>query len=179
MLFQQIRMFILMLFGREEHAKLKIKTRGEVEDIRLEAEDKKNPRPRPSTALPRTDPLEAKDWNARGQGQGLRTQAQVFFKNKKRSSKFFFRRSPNEENKKGLRKFFARFLAFSNKILTVPKIVLSSSRGQSNFRGHEAMSPRLKPRISKCIPKDVLEAKDVLEDSTSDNDQSRNHLSVT
>ena len=43
---------------------------------------KKNPRPRPRTALPRTDPLEAKDRNARGQGQGPQTQAQVFSKNK-------------------------------------------------------------------------------------------------
>ena len=53
----------------------------------------------------RTDPLEAKDRNARGQGQGPRTQAQVFskkkvFKNffqafscKKRLQKFFIRRS--------------------------------------------------------------------------------------
>ena len=38
---------------------------------------KKNPRPRP-----RTDPLEAKDRNARGQGQGPRTQPQVFSKKK-------------------------------------------------------------------------------------------------
>ena len=30
---------------------------------------KKNPRPRPRTAFPRTDPLEAKDRNARGQGK--------------------------------------------------------------------------------------------------------------
>ena len=41
-------------------------------------EHKKNPRPR-------TDPLEAGDRNARGQSQGLRTQAQVF--SKKKSSK--------------------------------------------------------------------------------------------
>ena len=41
------------------------------------------------------------------------------------------------------------------------KIVLSSSRGQANFWGLEASRPR--PRTSKC----VLEAKDVLEDSTS------------
>ena len=53
----------------------------------------KNPRPRPRTAFPRTDPLEAKDRNARGQGQEPRTQPQVFSK-KKRSSKKFFRRSP-------------------------------------------------------------------------------------
>ena len=52
---------------------------------------------------------------------------------KKRSSNKFFRRSPNEENKKGFRKFSARFLAFSYKMLTVQKIVLSSNRGQIIF----------------------------------------------
>ena len=75
-------------------------------------EHKKNPRPRPRTAFPRTDPFEAKDRNARGQGQGPRTLAQVFSK-KKGLQKFFFMRSPKEENKKGLRKFSVRFLAFS------------------------------------------------------------------
>ena len=74
---------------------------------------------------------------------------------------FGYAYAPIEENKKGVRKFFARFLAFSNKISTVQKIVLSSSRGQGNFRGLEASRPR--PRTSKC----VLEAKDVLEDTTS------------
>ena len=43
--------------------------------------------------------------------------------------------------------------------------MLSSSRGQANFRGLEASRPR--PRTSKCVLEDVLEAKDVLEDSTS------------
>ena len=42
----------------------------------------KNPRPRPRTALPRTDSLEANDGNARGQGQVPWTQAQVLSKNK-------------------------------------------------------------------------------------------------
>ena len=50
---------------------------------------KTNPRPR--AAFPRTDPLEAKNGNARGQGS--RTQPQVFSK-KKRSSKKLFRQSP-------------------------------------------------------------------------------------
>ena len=50
--------------------------------------------------------------------------------------------APSEENKKGVRKFFARFLAFSNEISAVQKIVLSSSRGQANFRGLEASRPR-------------------------------------
>ena len=51
-----------------------VTTRGGVEDTRLEAKAKntKKTRPRPRTALPRTDPLEAKDRNARGQGQGHR-----------------------------------------------------------------------------------------------------------
>ena len=53
---------------------------------------KKNPRPRPRTAFPMTDPLEAKDSNARGQGPT--TQKQVFSKKKKTSSKEFFRQSP-------------------------------------------------------------------------------------
>ena len=49
------------------------------------------------------------------------------------------------------------------------KILLSSSRGQGNFRGLEASRPR--PRTSKC----VLEAKDVLEDSTSDTYKTDKH----
>ena len=53
------------------------KSRGGVEYTRLEAKDtKKNPRPK--TALPRTDPLEAKDRNARGEGH----RRQVFSPNK-------------------------------------------------------------------------------------------------
>ena len=116
--------------------------RGEVEDTRLEAK--------------------AKDTKKfQGQGQGPRTQAQVFSK-KKVFKKFFSGDLHLRKTKKDLRKVSAKFLAFFNKISTVQKIVLSSSRGQSNFRGLEASRPR--PRTSKC----VLEAKDVLEDSTSD-----------
>ena len=62
-----------------------VETRGEVENTRLEAkakDTKKNlsPRPKPRTAFPRTEPLEAKDSNARG--QELKTQAQMFSKKK-------------------------------------------------------------------------------------------------
>ena len=77
----------------------------------------------------------------------------------KKVFKTFFRRSPIEKNKTGLRKFSARFLVFSNKISTAQKIVLSSSRGQGNFRGLEAS----RPRTSKC----VHEVKDVLKNCTS------------
>ena len=140
-----------------------------VEDTRLEIKAKSKA----------TKNFEAKGRPSRGQGQGPRTKdtnASVLqkkvFKNsfqaisKKRSSKNFFRRKRSSKNffsgdfyssktKKGLRKFSARYLALSNKISTVQKIVLSSSRGQGNFRGLEASRPR--PRTSKCV----------LEDSTS------------
>ena len=109
---------------------------------------KKNPRPRPRTAFPRTDTLEAKDRNARGQGQGPRTQAQVLSKKKglhknfsgdlqkkKRSSQKFFKRSPQKNA-------FQKTFQALHKILTIQKIVLSSSRGQANFRGLEASRPR-------------------------------------
>ena len=58
-----------------------------------------------------------------------------------------------------MKKCFPKNFLALHKILTIQKIVLSSSRGQANFRGLEAS----RPRPSKC----VLEAKDVLEDSTS------------
>ena len=126
----------------------------------------KNPRPRPwpRTAFPRTDTLDAKDRNARGQEP--RTQAQVLSKKKglhknfsgdlqkKRSSQKFFKRSPRKH-------VFQKIFQALHKILTIQKLVLSSSEGQASFRGLEASRPR--PRTSKC----VLEAKDVLEDSTS------------
>ena len=108
-------------------------SRGGVEDTRLEAKDtKKNPR----TAFPRTDTLEAKDTSASA------------LQKKKRSSQKFFRRSPQKN-------VFQKIFQALHKILTIQKIVLSSSRGQGNFRGLEASRPR--PRTSKCV----------LEDSTS------------
>ena len=123
-------------------ATLTLITRGGVEDTRLEAKAKvtKNPRPR--------------------------TQAQVFSK-KKRSSKIFFTRSPAKKSSK-------IFFQAIYKISTIQKTVLSSSRGQANFRGLEALRPRprtrpSRPRTSKYVLEDVLQAKDVVKDSTSVN----------
>ena len=111
---------------------------------------------------------------AKAKDQGHKAQV-LSKKKKKRSSQKFFRRSPKKKKKKKKRssqKFFKRSPrknAFQkifqplHKILTFQKIVLSSSRGQANFRGLEASRPRPRPRTSKS----VLEAKDVLEDSTS------------
>ena len=145
--------------------------RGRVQDTRLEAKAK-----------------DIKKFRGQGQGQTLSrprprtkdTGASVL-KKKRRFSNKFFKQSQKKglqkffsgdfhlrKTKNGLRKFSARFLALSNKISTVQKIVLSSSRGQGNFRGLEASRPR--PRTSNCVLEDVLKAKDVLEDSTSGDD---------
>ena len=69
---------------------------------------------------------------------------------KQRSSQKFFRRSPQKN-------VFQKMFQALHKILTIQKIVLSSSREQTNFRGLEASRPRPWPRTSKCV----------LEDSTS------------
>ena len=80
---------------------------------------------------------------------------------KKGLQKFFFRRSLLEKTKKRCLPIFHKVSGVFQRNFNGSKIVLSSSRGQGNFRGLEAWRPR--PRTSKC----VLEAKDVLEDSTS------------
>ena len=56
-------------------------------------------------------------------------------KKKKRSSQKFFKRSP-------LKIVFQKIFQALHKILTFQKILLSSSRGQANFRGLEASRPR-------------------------------------
>ena len=130
------------------------------------------PRPRPRTQ--KNSEAKAKDSlsedrHSRGQGQECsrprpRTKdtsaSALQKKKKKRSSQKFFERSP--------RKYvFQKIFQALHKILIIQKVVLSSSRGQANFRGLEASRPRPRPRTSKCVLEDVLEAKDVLEDSTS------------
>ena len=74
-------------------------------------------------------------------------------KKKKRSSRKFFKRSPQKN-------VFQKIFQALHKILTIQKIVLSSSRGQANFRGLEAKAKDLTFEAK---------AKDVLEDSTSGN----------
>ena len=133
---------------------------------------KKNPRPRPRprTAFPRTDTLEAKDRNARGQGQGPRTQSASALPKKKKKKglhKKFFRRSPKKKRcsqkffkRSPLKNVFQKIFQALHKILTFQKIVLSSSRGQANFRGLEASRPR--PRTSKSVLEDSTSAKHVI-----------------
>ena len=107
--------------------------------------------PRPRTAFPRTDTLEAKDRNARGQGQGPRTQAQVLSKKKKRSSQKFFRRSPNKK------KVFTKiFQAISTKI-RFPKNFSSAPQNFNNSKNTAV----LEPRTGQFLRTWGLEAKDL------------------
>ena len=126
--------------------------RGGVEDTRLEAKAKDTKKIRgqgqglpfrvQTLSRPRTGMFEAK---AKDQGH----KHECSPKKKKRSSRKFFRRSPKK--KRSSQRFFKRssqknvfqkiFQAL-HKILTIQKILLSSSRGQANFRGLEASRPR-------------------------------------
>ena len=111
--------------------------RGGVEDKRLESKAKDTKKIRgqgqgqpfqeQTLSRPRTGMLEAK---AKDQGSSASA-----FQKKKRSSQKFFKRSPQKN-------VFQKIFQPLHKILTIQKIVLSSSRGQANFRGLEASRPR-------------------------------------
>ena len=100
---------------------------------------------------PRADPLEAK-----AKDQGHRRKCSPKKKKKKVFKKFFsgdlYLRKPKKRSLQIFRKVSGVFQQNFNG----SKIVLSSSRGQGNFRGLKAS--RRRPRTSKCV----------LEDSTSD-----------
>ena len=135
--------------------------RGGVEDTKLEAKAKDTKKIRgqgqpfrgQTLSRPRTGMLEAKAKDQGHKAQVLSKKKKVFTKifqaisKKKKFSQKFFKRSP-------LKNVFQKIFQALHKILTFQKIVLSSSRGQANFRGLEAS----RPRTSKCV----------LEDSTSD-----------
>ena len=124
-----------------------IMIRGGVEDAKLEvkAKDTKKIRGKAKDSL-------SKDRHSRGQGQECsrprprtkNTSASALQK-KKRSSqsdlqkkKVFTKIFQAISTKKRFPKIFQAL----HKILTIQKIVLSSSRGQANFRGLEASRPR-------------------------------------
>ena len=91
------------------------------------------PRPRPRTAFPRTDTLEAKDRNARGQGP--RTQAQVLSKNQKKGLHKNF--SGNQK-----KKVFAKiFQAISTK-KRFPKNFSSIPQNFNNSKNPAVLEPR-------------------------------------
>ena len=138
--------------------------RGGVEDTTLEAKDTKKIRGQgqgqpfrgQTLSRPRTGMIETK---AKDQGH----------KRKCSPKKNLHINFSGDLKKKGFTKIFQaistkkRFpknFSSAPQNSTIQKIVLSSSRGQANFRGLKVSRPR--PRTSKC----VLEAKDILEDST-------------
>ena len=137
-------------------SKLDSLIRGGIEDTRLEAKAKDTKKIRgqgqgqpfrgQTLSRPKTGMLEAK---AKDQGH----------KRKCSPKKKVFKKNFQAISTKNV---FQKIFQALHKILTIQKIVLSSSRGQANFRGLETSRPRL--RTSKR----VLEAKDVLEDSTSE-----------
>ena len=126
-------------------------TRGGVEDTRLEAK--------------------AKDTKKiRGQGQPFRGQTRASALQKKKKKKGLYKSFLGDlQKKRSSQKFFKRFpqknvfqkiFQALHEILTIQKIVLSSSRGQANFRGLEASRPR--PRTSKCVLEDSTSARDFI-----------------
>ena len=120
------------------------KARGKVKNTKkIRGQGQGQPFRGQTLSRPRTRMLEAK---AKDQGHKRKCSK----KKKKRSSQKFFRRSPQKN-------VFQKIFQALHKILTIQKIVLSSSRGQANFRGLEASRPR--PKTSKSV----------LEDSTSGN----------
>ena len=149
---------------------MNILIRGGVEDTKLEAKAK--------------DSL-SEDRHSRGQGQECSrprprtkdTSEKGLYKNfsgdlqnnKKKKKKDLHKNFSSDLQKYVFQKIFQAL----HKSLTIQKILLFSSRGQANFRGLEASRPRTwpsrpRPRTSKCVLEDVLEAKDALEYSTSD-----------
>ena len=124
-------------------------TRGGVEDTRLEAKAKDTKKIRgqgqgqpfrgQTLSRPRTGMLEAKDQGHKAQvlskKKGLHKNFSGDLQKKK---KVFTKISQAISTKKRFPKIFQPL----HKILTFQKIVLSSSRGQANFRGLEASRPR-------------------------------------
>ena len=103
-------------------------------ESRTQGSRPRNPRPRPRTAFPRTDTLEAKGRNARGQGQGPRTQAQVLSEKKKVFTKIFQAISK--------KKVFTKiFHAISTK-KRFPKNFSSAPKNFNNSKNTAVLEPR-------------------------------------
>ena len=127
-----------------------VKIRGGVEDTRLEAKAKDTKKIRgqgqeqpfrgQTLSRPRTGMFEAKDQGHKRKcspkKKGLHKTFLSDLKKKKRSSQKFFKRSPQKN-------VFQKIFQALHKILTIQKTVLSSSRGQANFRGLEATAKDL------------------------------------
>ena len=118
-----------------------------------------------SRLRPWTDSLEAKDQGHRRKCSPKKKVFKKFFQAKKVFKNFFSGDFYLRKPKKMSLQIFRKVSGVFQRNFNGSKIVLSSSLGQGNFRRLEGSRPR--PRTSKCVLEDVLEAKNVLEDSTS------------
>ena len=122
--------------------------RGGVEDTRLEAKDtKKTPRPRPRTALPRSDPLEAKDQGHRRKCSPKKNVFKIFFQaiskrgKQKRSSQIF-------------REVSGVFLHnFGNE--QIPTIVGTDANAHHAIWGSSNINPRGEDLLAYCVSADL------------------------
>ena len=137
-----------------------MKTRGGVEDARLEAKakDTKKIWVQPKDSPSEDRHLEAQDRNARGQGQGPWTQTQVFSKTKTKKGLQNFFQAISKKKKKKVFKIFFQAISTKNgleKKFSIDlqnfnhlKIVLFLIRVQGNFWGLEAKAKDFKMRTS-------------------------------
>ena len=93
-------------------------------------------RPRPRTAVTRTDLLEAKDRNARDQGQGPRTQVQVLSEKKGRQKSF----SGDLKNK--TKKIFTKIFQPISRKKRLPKNFSGAPQNFNNLRNIAVLTPR-------------------------------------
>ena len=98
------------------------------------------PRPRTKDTKRKCSPKQKK----KGLHKNFSSDLQKNKKKKKRSSQKFFKRTP-------LKNVFQKIFQPLHKILTFQKIVLSSSRGQANFRGLEVSRPRTSSRTPPLL----------------------------
>ena len=129
---------IFKIGDRKQYTKYRAEVESRTQGSRPRPRTQKNPRPRPRTAFPRTDTLEAKERNARGQGHKRKCspkKKKVCTKNlkkKKRSSQKFFKQSPQKN-------VFQKDFQALHKISTIQKLVLSSAEDRPIF---EDLRPR-------------------------------------
>ena len=122
-----------MVRNKQSNLIASVKIRGGVEDTRLEAKAKDTKKIRgqgQECSRPRT-----KDTKRKCSSKKKKGLQKNFSGDLQKKKKFFFKRSP-------LKNVFQKSFQALHKILTFQKIVLSSSRGQANFRKLEASRPR-------------------------------------
>ena len=109
--------------------------RSEVEATRLEAKDTKKIPGQGQEQAFRGQTLSSQGQECSRPRPRTKDTSASALQKKKRSSQKFFKRSPPKN-------VFQKIFQALHKILTIQKIVLSSSRGQANFRGLKASRPR-------------------------------------